>query len=259
MSFIDTSIKLLKSLIKPNKVASNEVSSMLESIHGSLLAMSQKESELLSKQTTVQQPAHEASPEILPEPSPKMEDVAAKQPIMNGNAETLEQKPIDQPDVSQKTSLQADKEEAVHLDTGADTQPTTAPLPRVKRKYSRKASSVKPSTEKTVKENNSSSESSESLAESHVNSTGITDDTVTCLICGKILKRLSVHIKKEHDISESAYRRRFKIPESVPLIAPALSRKYGERTKARYAAARLAKEEQKSENNEINEANSATA
>lgn len=53
------------------------------------------------------------------------------------------------------------------------------------------------------------------------------EDTIGCMICGKTgLKTLKRHLAVEHDMKPGQYKRKFKVPKDVDLVAP------------RYAAAR---------------------
>lgn len=58
----------------------------------------------------------------------------------------------------------------------------------------------------------------------------VTRDKVYCLCCGKGFKMLKRHLGTEHGLTEDQYRRRFSLPEDMPLVAPS----YSER-KARHA------------------------
>lgn len=292
MSFIDTSINVLKLLIKPRKIAPNEIPQMLESIHGALLAMSKKEAELSPKQTTAEKPTHEAFSDTKADPPQQRTDITGGQPISDGNAtvsasETLEGKPTSLQAVTQKISTEADSAvitQPVAIQSSGDSsdaivcqicgqawkiliphlrkehqmdeqtyrrqfnipesQRLTAPSLILKRKNSRAAASAKSPVKEKVEALVSASESSESPVKSPANKMGITDDAITCLVCGKTMKRLITHIKSEHEMSEAAYRREFKIPKSVPLVAPSLSRTLAENQRARSATARLAKGEE---------------
>lgn len=62
-------------------------------------------------------------------------------------------------------------------------------------------------------------------------SDAVNDDAVTCLCCGKPFKMLKRHLRAEHDLSESDYRFRFGLDETIPLVAPAYSRKKAEQAR----------------------------
>ncbi|WP_281990538.1 MucR family transcriptional regulator [Sulfitobacter geojensis] len=48
----------------------------------------------------------------------------------------------------------------------------------------------------------------------------VSDDTVTCLCCGKSFTMLKRHLKAEHGLSEQQYRAQFGLPEEHLLVAP---------------------------------------
>ncbi|WP_040615641.1 MucR family transcriptional regulator [Oceanicola granulosus] len=58
----------------------------------------------------------------------------------------------------------------------------------------------------------------------------VTPDKVYCLCCGRGFKMLKRHLGAEHGLTEQQYRRRFGLPEEMPLVAPNYSRQ-----KASYA------------------------
>jgi len=48
-------------------------------------------------------------------------------------------------------------------------------------------------------------------------------DSLTCLECGRKLKTLRRHLASAHELDEEGYRRRFALPASYPMVAPAYS------------------------------------
>lgn len=46
------------------------------------------------------------------------------------------------------------------------------------------------------------------------------DETVTCLCCGRSFTMLKRHLKAEHGLTEAEYRSRFELSEDHPLVAP---------------------------------------
>lgn len=48
----------------------------------------------------------------------------------------------------------------------------------------------------------------------------VSDETVTCLCCGRSFTMLKRHLKAEHGLTEAEYRSRFQLPEDHPLVAP---------------------------------------
>jgi predicted transcriptional regulator len=48
----------------------------------------------------------------------------------------------------------------------------------------------------------------------------VTDDTVTCLCCGRSFTMLKRHLKAEHGLTEDQYRLQYDLPEDHPLVAP---------------------------------------
>ena len=48
----------------------------------------------------------------------------------------------------------------------------------------------------------------------------VTDETVTCLCCGRGFTMLKRHLKAEHGLTESQYRAQFDLSEDHPLVAP---------------------------------------
>lgn len=51
-------------------------------------------------------------------------------------------------------------------------------------------------------------------------SKSVTNDTVTCLCCGRSFTMLKRHLKAEHGLTEDQYRLQFDLPEDHPLVAP---------------------------------------
>ena len=51
------------------------------------------------------------------------------------------------------------------------------------------------------------------------------DDTVTCLCCGKSFTMLKRHLKAEHGLTEALYREAFGLSEDHPLTAPSYSQR----------------------------------
>jgi predicted transcriptional regulator len=51
-------------------------------------------------------------------------------------------------------------------------------------------------------------------------SQSVSDDSVTCLCCGKSFTMLKRHLKAEHGLTEDEYRARFGLAEDHPLVAP---------------------------------------
>ena len=47
-----------------------------------------------------------------------------------------------------------------------------------------------------------------------------TDDSVTCLCCGRSFTMLKRHLRAEHGLSESEYRIKFNLDDDHPLVAP---------------------------------------
>jgi hypothetical protein len=54
-------------------------------------------------------------------------------------------------------------------------------------------------------------------------------DRIVCLLCGRSLRRVSVHVQKIHGIDEDAYRVRFGLPLSRGLVSDASLEAYGRR------------------------------
>jgi predicted transcriptional regulator len=59
----------------------------------------------------------------------------------------------------------------------------------------------------------------------------VADDHVVCLECGKKMKLLKRHLANDHGMTPEEYRRRWSLPASHPLVAPAYSRKREELAK----------------------------
>ncbi|MEO5378584.1 MAG: MucR family transcriptional regulator [Magnetococcus sp. DMHC-6] len=184
MSLISTSIDLLKTLIKPKKIAAQDVSILLESIHGSLLEMARKESELLPKQDTSHDLTPEISLETLSEPSVQKIEIADLQPSLHDQ-----------------------------FNTGATVNRDAKQMPE---------------------------------SPSDISVTGITEDAIICLICGTSKRRLCEHLKVVHQIDDVAYRLRFNLPPSIPLVALSLSRQISAQSRARMVARLAKKAESKS-------------
>lgn len=53
----------------------------------------------------------------------------------------------------------------------------------------------------------------------------ISEDSVTCLCCGRSFKMLKRHLGAEHGLSEAEYRNTFGLPENMPLVAPSYSQR----------------------------------
>lgn len=51
-----------------------------------------------------------------------------------------------------------------------------------------------------------------------------TDESVTCLVCGKRMTSLKRHLRSAHGMDESTYRETFKLSRDHPLVAPSYSR-----------------------------------
>lgn len=51
----------------------------------------------------------------------------------------------------------------------------------------------------------------------------VTQNTVYCLCCGKGFKMLKRHLGSEHGLTEPEYRRRYSLPDDMPLVAPSYS------------------------------------
>ena len=67
----------------------------------------------------------------------------------------------------------------------------------------------------------------------------ISQQSITCLICGKTLKSLSVHLRSEHQMTNKVYRKQFDIPAKVPLSSKMLSLKRRKAAKESGAGERL--------------------
>ncbi|MBF0144323.1 MAG: MucR family transcriptional regulator [Magnetococcales bacterium] len=75
----------------------------------------------------------------------------------------------------------------------------------------------------------------------------VTEDTVTCLLCGKPAKTLKRHITTAHGMNDRTYRAKLNLPKDFPLVAPSYSKirkeaairnQLGEKMKAARAAKR---------------------
>ena len=53
----------------------------------------------------------------------------------------------------------------------------------------------------------------------------VTEDSVTCLCCGKSFTMLKRHLKAEHGLTEAQYREAFGLSEDHPLTAPSYSKR----------------------------------
>nr|CRH06824.1 putative Transcriptional regulator, MucR family [Candidatus Magnetococcus massalia] len=53
----------------------------------------------------------------------------------------------------------------------------------------------------------------------------VTEDGVTCLICGKTCKALKGHLTRTHKMNVSDYREMFDLPRDFPMVAPNYSEK----------------------------------
>lgn len=53
----------------------------------------------------------------------------------------------------------------------------------------------------------------------------LTDRTIVCLECGRAYKALKRHLALAHGMTPGAYRTRWNLPRSYPMVAPLLSRK----------------------------------
>ncbi len=59
----------------------------------------------------------------------------------------------------------------------------------------------------------------------------VSDETVTCLCCGKSFTMLKRHLKAEHGLTEGQYRAQFGLDEAHPLVAPNYSSRKAEYAK----------------------------
>lgn len=59
----------------------------------------------------------------------------------------------------------------------------------------------------------------------------VSDESVTCLCCGRSFTMLKRHIKAEHGFTESHYRAQFGLSEDHPLVAPNYSIRKAEHAK----------------------------
>ena len=53
----------------------------------------------------------------------------------------------------------------------------------------------------------------------------VSQEAVTCLICGKGFKTLKGHLTKSHNMDVKAYRHQFDLPIDFPMVAPSTSEK----------------------------------
>ncbi len=53
----------------------------------------------------------------------------------------------------------------------------------------------------------------------------VTQNKVFCLCCGKGFMMLKRHLGSEHGLTEMQYRRRFNLPDEMPLVAPNYSKR----------------------------------
>lgn len=60
----------------------------------------------------------------------------------------------------------------------------------------------------------------------------VQDDKVICLCCGEPFTMLKRHLKAEHGLTVDEYRRKFRLPDNMPLVAPSYSAR-----KAKFARA----------------------
>lgn len=51
----------------------------------------------------------------------------------------------------------------------------------------------------------------------------LSDDQLTCLECGKVGKTIKRHLAIAHGLSPTAYRQRWNLPVSYPMVTPAYS------------------------------------
>lgn len=56
----------------------------------------------------------------------------------------------------------------------------------------------------------------------------VQDEYVTCLCCGERFTMLKRHLKAEHGLTVDEYRRRFQLPDDMPLVAPSYSKRKAE-------------------------------
>lgn len=59
----------------------------------------------------------------------------------------------------------------------------------------------------------------------------VTDDTVTCLECGRPMKLLKGHLRAEHALTVAEYRKKWGLNSSHPVVAPSYSRQRSETAK----------------------------
>jgi predicted transcriptional regulator len=67
----------------------------------------------------------------------------------------------------------------------------------------------------------------------------IGQQTITCMLCGKTLKSLSVHLRTEHQMSNKVYRQQFSIPAKIALSSKMVSAKRRKIAKESGAGERL--------------------
>ncbi len=58
------------------------------------------------------------------------------------------------------------------------------------------------------------------------------EDRVICLCCGEAFTMLKRHLRSEHGLTEEAYRKKFSLPDDMPLVAPSYSAKKAEHARA---------------------------
>ena len=53
----------------------------------------------------------------------------------------------------------------------------------------------------------------------------VKEESITCLMCGKICKALKGHLTRTHKINSDEYRKMFDLPRNFPMVAPAYAEK----------------------------------
>lgn len=56
-------------------------------------------------------------------------------------------------------------------------------------------------------------------------SEAVKEESITCLICGKVCKALKGHLTRTHKINSDEYRKMFDLPRNFSMVAPAYAEK----------------------------------
>jgi predicted transcriptional regulator len=59
----------------------------------------------------------------------------------------------------------------------------------------------------------------------------VTSEYIFCLICGKRLKSMKLHIRANHQLHEDEYRRMWSLPKDYPMVSPNYSARRSELAK----------------------------